>query len=56
MTALLSLISILSVVSVVPLILAISVVVMLLTGRAGEWYRTKNAPVDLPVGTSQPWS
>jgi hypothetical protein len=55
MTALISLLTILSVVSAVTLAAGITVVVLLLTSRAREWFAGKNAPPVMPMGTTQPW-
>jgi hypothetical protein len=55
MTALFSLLAIMSAVSAATLIAGISVVVMLLTGSARDWFARKNAPPPMPMGTTQPW-
>ena len=55
MTALLSLLAILTAVSAATLVAGISVVVMLLSGGARDWFARKNTPPQLPIGTTQPW-
>ncbi len=55
MTALLSLLGITSVVSGVTLIAAVAAIVLYFVGGANEWYSRKNAPPQLPTGTTQPW-
>ena len=55
MTALFSLLAILTAVSAVTLIAGISVVVMLLTSSARDWFARKHGPPQLPMGTTQPW-
>jgi hypothetical protein len=55
MTALFSLLAIMSAVSAATLVAGISVVVMLLTGSARDWFARKNAPPQMPLGTTQPW-
>lgn len=55
MTAVFSLLVILSAVSAATLIAGISVVVMLITGSARDWFARKNAPPQMPMGTTQPW-
>jgi len=55
MSALFSLLAILSAVSAATLVAGISVVVMLLSGSARDWFARKNAPPHLPMGTTQPW-
>jgi hypothetical protein len=55
MTALVSLLTILSVVTVVPLVAAVAVVVLLLTGRARDWFARRTEAPPMPMGTTQPW-
>jgi LPXTG-motif cell wall-anchored protein len=56
-TSLFSLLAIMSAISAATLIAGISVVVMLLSGSARDWYARKNAPpqAQMPMGTTQPW-
>lgn len=53
--ALLSLLAITSLISFVTLAAAVTATVLLLVGRAGEWYARKGTQAQLPVGTTQPW-
>ena len=55
MTALFSLLAIGSLVSAATVIAGIAVVVLLLTGGAGDWFARKNAAPPMPMGTTQPW-
>lgn len=54
-TALLSLLAITSLISFVTLAAAVTVVVLLLVGRSGEWFARKGTQSQLPIGTTQPW-
>ncbi len=55
MTAVFSLLAILSAVSAATLIAGIAVVVMLIGGNTRDWFARKNAPPQMPMGTTQPW-
>jgi hypothetical protein len=55
MSALVSLLGIASGITAVTLIAAIAAIVLYFTGGANEWYSRKNAPPQLPPGTTQPW-
>ncbi|MCW2797542.1 hypothetical protein [Nocardioides sp.] len=54
-TALLSLLAITSLFSFVTLAAAVTAIVLLFVGGAGDWYARKGAQANRPVATTQPW-